>query len=92
MQEVTGSSPVSPTNHHVHAQTDRLTASRCLGPVLPRLATLIGPYSMVAIANHIGVATAEAMRRPVWTDAVRGSSVNSPTPLMNQRMSAPLGS
>jgi len=33
MQEVTGSSPVSPTNHHFHAQTDRITASQCPGPV-----------------------------------------------------------
>ncbi len=33
MQEVTGSSPVSPTNHPLHAQFDRITVSRRLEPV-----------------------------------------------------------
>jgi hypothetical protein len=33
MQEVTGSSPVSPTNHPIHAQSDPIIAPGCPLPV-----------------------------------------------------------
>ena len=36
MQEVTGSSPVSPTNHHSHAQSNPITASSCPRRSAPR--------------------------------------------------------
>jgi hypothetical protein len=32
MQEVTGSSPVSPTKYPIHARSDRITASGCRRP------------------------------------------------------------
>ncbi len=66
MQEVTGSSPVSPTIHHFHAQTDRITASRPEQPVAVLSGEQIGALLRAFIA-----AVLEVRSVAVW---IRGPS------------------
>ena len=77
MQEVTGSSPVSPTTHPFHAQTDRITASRRPGGTARLQASAGGGEILMCAATFEAVADAYPGRRTP-TPSAQGRGVHGP--------------